>query len=203
MTKAAVTRSDAARGSIDALGSEATAIGQVIETITEISEQTNLLALNATIESARAGEAGKGFAVVAGEIKELAGQTARAAQDIKAKIRGIQNTTRASVEEIGGISDVIREVEEKVDTIAAAMEEQAGTTRQIAETVGQAFAGVRECSLNVTDTSEVSSGIVEQIREVNASAREVAENGDRMNASVASLMAFAEKLRDITDRVRA
>lgn len=49
-------------------------IGNVNETITNISAQTNLLSLNATIEAASAGEAGKGFAGVAKEIEELAKQ---------------------------------------------------------------------------------------------------------------------------------
>ncbi len=95
-----------------ALGMAAQAIGQVTETITEISGQTNLLALNATIEAVRAGEAGKGFAVVANEIKELAKQTAEATQAIKGKIEDVQTPTASTVTEIDQISTVINGVNE-------------------------------------------------------------------------------------------
>ena len=63
-------------------------ISEVTETIKMIARQTNLLALNATIEATSAGEAGRGFAVVAHEIKELANQSAKAAEDIAARSRG-------------------------------------------------------------------------------------------------------------------
>ena len=62
-----------------------TAMGGIVEAIRTIASQTNLLALNATIEAARAGDAGKGFAVVASEVKDLARETARATEDIKAR----------------------------------------------------------------------------------------------------------------------
>src|SRR5690606_7475951 len=68
------------------LANAATRIGEVISLIQAIAGQTNLLALNATIEAARAGEAGRGFAVVASEVKSLAGQTARATEDIAGQI---------------------------------------------------------------------------------------------------------------------
>ncbi|MGC9023200.1 MAG: methyl-accepting chemotaxis protein, partial [Dissulfurimicrobium sp.] len=63
------------------LGANITEIGKAVRLISEIAGQTNLLALNATIEAARAGKAGKGFTVVANEVKELAKQTARAAEE--------------------------------------------------------------------------------------------------------------------------
>ena len=75
----------------------------ILGLIRDIAGQTNLLALNATIEAARAGDAGRGFAVVAQEVKSLASQTARATDDITAKITAIQQATRQTVEANGSI----------------------------------------------------------------------------------------------------
>ena len=97
MTEGAVAQAQKASAQVEALGKAAREIGEVLETIAEISDQTNLLALNATIEAARAGEYGKGFAVVANEIKELASATSEATMEIKNKIEGIQNTTAGTI----------------------------------------------------------------------------------------------------------
>ena len=114
---------------MDELGMAAQDIGKVVETITEISDQVNLLALNATIEAARAGEAGKGFAVVANEIKELAKQTSEATLEIKEKIANIQNSTNEAVQGIDKISEVIKDSNEIVATIATAVEEQSAAAQ--------------------------------------------------------------------------
>src|SRR5260221_6508584 len=89
------------------LGNAATRIGEVVGLIQAIAGQTNLLALNATIEAARAGESGRGFAVVASEVKSLAGQTARATQDIATQIGSIQSATRDAAQAIEQVSSII------------------------------------------------------------------------------------------------
>lgn len=61
--------------------------------------------------------------MVATEIKELP-RTAMATEEIKAKINGIQSSTRGAVTDIESISGVIRDVSELVGAISAAIDEQ-------------------------------------------------------------------------------
>ena len=176
------------------LGEAAHEIGQVTETITNISAQTNLLALNATIEAARAGSAGKGFAVVANEIKELAKQTAEATEDIKARIAGIQSSTGSAISDIGQITAVIKDVSGIVASIAAAIEEQATVTRDVAGNIAQASIGVQEANDRVSQTAEVSRSIARDIAGVNAAVTGIRHGGEQVQSSALDLSKLAELL---------
>ena len=202
MTGEAVSEAHCASEKVDDLGRAAREIGNVIETITEISDQTNLLALNATIEAARAGEAGKGFAVVANEIKELAGQTAEATGEIKAKIEGIQSSTELTVTEIGQITKVINEVNEIVSTIAAAVEEQSTTTKDIADNVMQASHDIQDVTSNVTRSSTVAGDIARDISDVNQAAGEMSDSSSQVNMSAEELSKLAGELKDMVGEFR-
>ncbi|WDP92563.1 MAG: methyl-accepting chemotaxis protein [Desulfobacter sp.] len=190
----AVDRTRRASEKIGELDRSAKQIGNVVETINDISEQTNLLALNATIEAARAGDAGKGFAVVAGEIKELARQTAEATLEIKDQIQGIQASTRETVTEIEGVTGDISSVNEMIDTVAAAVEEQSVTTREIATNVGQAAQGIEEITENLTQTSGVANDIAKDISDVNHAVAVVSENSTEIDTSAANLSTLSATL---------
>jgi methyl-accepting chemotaxis protein len=146
-TSAAVTELAAASGEI----------GEIVRTITAIAEQTNLLALNATIEAARAGDAGKGFAVVATEVKELAGETSTATDDITRKITTIQETTARASEAMNRISSVIDNIHAMQATIAAAVEEQSSTTAEMSRNVAGLATGADEVAGNLQTISSTAA----------------------------------------------
>ena len=152
----AVGEADRTNVEIKALDNAANRIGDVVKLITAIAEQTNLLALNATIEAARAGEAGRGFAVVATEVKALAGQTAKATEEISTHIAGMQQATTRSVEAIAAIQETIREVGEITATIAAAVTEQGAATQEIARSAETAARRTLETAGEVTRVSEAT-----------------------------------------------
>jgi len=185
---------------MDQLGHAAQQIGKVTEVITEISSQTNLLALNATIEAARAGSAGKGFAVVATEIKELAHQTASATEDIKTRIASVQSSTAGGIAEITKVSQVIHEVSDIVSAIAAAIEEQATVTKDIARNIGEATASVRDANLRVSESSQVTQSITKEIAGVDHATREMAEGSEQVRASSLDLSKVAETLQSAVAR---
>jgi methyl-accepting chemotaxis protein len=133
----AVAETRATDTTVQGLADAASRIGDVVRLIGDIAGQTNLLALNATIEAARAGDAGKGFAVVASEVKTLAGQTARATEEIGQQIGQMQAATSQAVAAIRGIGTTVERTSEIATAIAAAVEEQGAATQEIARSAAQ------------------------------------------------------------------
>jgi methyl-accepting chemotaxis protein len=171
----AVKVAETANTTVSKLGDSSTEIGQVIKVITSIAQQTNLLALNATIEAARAGEAGKGFAVVANEVKELAKETAKATEDISRKIEAIQTDTKAAVEAIASISEVINQVNGISNTIATAVEEQNATTNEMARNVSEAARGSGEITSNIAGVTEAAASTSRGASDTQKAAAELAK----------------------------
>lgn len=128
----------------------------MVNLIANVASQTHMLALNATIEATRAGDVGRGFSVVASEIKNLADQTAKAADDIKNNIEHTVETSSRAIETITQIGRSIDEISGVATHISAALEQQSLTTAQIAQNTNQVAVSSQMVTANL---SSVKHGI--------------------------------------------
>ncbi len=189
IAREAVIAADETGALVQDLSGAVERIGDVVGLISSIAGQTNLLALNATIEAARAGEAGKGFAVVAAEVKDLAGQTARATQEIAGQIGRIQSSTGQAVIAIGGITQRIRDISATATSIAAAVEQQGAATQEIVRNVSQAATGTGEVTGNITGVAQAAEETGAAATQVLGAASDLSRQSEHLTAEVARFLA--------------
>ncbi|HVH67271.1 MAG TPA: HAMP domain-containing methyl-accepting chemotaxis protein [Gemmatimonadales bacterium] len=189
---------------ITQLGELSAAIDDFVELIKRISSQTNLLALNAAIEAARAGEHGRGFAVVAEEVRQLADESARAAEAVtrttgkireqmedvtatmaagQAKVRGIEAVAEGAAHGLGEISAAVELVEQAAARVRAAAQANRETTARLQAQAEQV----------ATRASAHASGA----EQVTAAAQQQGASTQQMAAAAGHLLQAAEKLRGL------
>src|SRR5579883_2004839 len=165
---------------MSALGSAATRIGEVVGLIQAIAGQTNLLALNATIEAARAGEAGRGFAVVASEVKSLAGQTAKATEEIAGQVGAIQSAVADAAQAIEQVNTIIAEISTIASIVATTVEEQNRAVAEISE-------GVHRASSEAQGGAQAMGRVAGASKDARAAASDVKSLADTLSAEAESL----------------
>ncbi|MCT4595869.1 MAG: methyl-accepting chemotaxis protein [Anaeromicrobium sp.] len=172
-----------------------------------ITEQTNLLALNSSIEAARAGEHGKGFAVVANEIGNLSNQSQAASQEISAVIQDMEKRILELTKEMEKGTDKIQEgihiaekteiafkkisdstldTKSQVSTIGDHMEEMAGHTTRVINSV-ETIRGISEG--NVADCQQFSA----VIEEINTSFKDIVMESNNLKTYANSLQQSVAK----------
>ena len=179
----AVNNVDSTIRQVSELESIAGEISNVTQVIHDISEQTKVLALNATIEASREAEAGRGFAVVAREVKDLAAETREATSFIRTKVQAIESAIGSTLAAIEGVAGVIKDVNEVVNNIAAAAEEQSITTRDIAANAGSADSHFTDISAAIDEGASTTQDMTQRLAGASEQARTASEASRRVSAA--------------------
>lgn len=185
---------------MNALDRSAGEISKVTEMIKLIAMQTNLLALNATIEATSAGEAGKGFAVVAHEIKQLANQSGKAAEDIARMIEGIQTNTRGAVSVIQEVAETISSINTASARIYKAVEAQTKDASASAEKLNVASQGVEHIAKSILEVAKGTNDMSRNASEASQAANDVSHNASEAAKAVREISSNIHGVSEATQQ---
>jgi methyl-accepting chemotaxis protein len=180
---------------ITELDNKIKAIGEILETITQISEQTNLLALNASIEAARAGEHGKGFAVVADEIRKLAEESRKSSDRISDIIVSIQQESNNTIE-------IMDEVKERSNEQSEAVIEVNNSFESILSCVKEMVAKIKMINEGINQINKDKDLIVEAINNISSVSQETAAASEEMTAAVEQQSSATEEVANAAERLK-
>lgn len=173
-------------------------IGGILDAISAISVQTNLLALNASIEAARAGEHGRGFAVVAEEIRKLAEESAKSADEVRLIVGNIQVDTKKTVSSMGLLKDNAAAQDESVKSVLDAFSTIGQAYGQISEHINNIEHSVKELTANQELIHSNIENISAVSEETAAAAEEVTASMDQQVSAVEEVAKSAQQLNEIS-----
>ncbi|CAN5918413.1 hypothetical protein BH11PSE3_BH11PSE3_24090 [soil metagenome] len=182
---------EAIAASMVRLSEQSQTIGQIIASVDDLASQSNLLAVNAAIEAAKAGEHGRGFGVVAQEVKSLAEQSRQATNQVRTILSDIQKATTAAVmateQGAKAVANGERQTEvarESIQALAGSVIEASLAATQIAAASQEQLVGVNQLATSMENTKQSSAQNVASAKQLETSARDLNELGQRLQQMV-------------------
>lgn len=172
------------------LSEQTNQIGGISGLVGNLANQTNMLALNAAVEAARAGEHGKGFGVVASEIRKLADQSKKSAQEINALVANIQ----------AAINTTVIVTDEGAKTVEQGMKLAHSTAQRftgVADSINNVFLNSQQIALGAKQQAIAVQQVVTAINAINLGARETASGITQVKVSTQQLNEAAQKLKTV------
>ncbi len=172
-------------------------INQITTIITNIAKQTNLLALNASIEASRAGEEGQGFSVVADQIRELANESADAAEDINNKIGQMGAQTEEAVTFISKNRLGVEKINQAVDQTEISFNNIAEEMQALAEDINNIIDHTSQINIMKDEILVMLNNVLDATQDNSASTEEIAATAQEQSGIIAEINENISKLNDM------